>query len=123
MPSQGYITDTGVFEGLIETNRGDLRGCYWTAERSGYYGTMIQFQPVPYVSLSYNKYTHGVNDTGNIFGYNIIENFYVRYPSNVTDVTSPYASLLYHRLNVPLLFRDYVASRGQNVRCIQEPNN
>ena len=124
-PSQGYIADNGSsIYGLIidDKNRKDIRGCYWTARGSGVNGEMLQFKPVNYVTLTNNKYTHSSSDTGNgnDFGYDITEVFYARFPR----VDNPdNGVLLYHRMNTPLRIWNFVASRAQPVRCIQEPNN
>ena len=120
--SQGYIADDGSsIYGLITVNRKDIRGCYWTARGSGVNGEMLQFKPVNYVTLTNNKYTHSSSDTGNgnDFGYDITEVFYARFPrvDNPAD-----GVLLYHRMNTPLRIWNFVASRAQPVRCIQEPD-
>ena len=121
--SQGYIADDGSsVVGLITSDRKDIRGCYWTARRSGVNGELLQFKPVNYVSLTNNKYTHSSSDTenGNDFGYDITEVFYARFP-RVDDPAN--GVLLYHRMNTPLRINKFVASRAQPVRCIQEPDN
>ena len=121
--SQGYIAHDGrTVKGLIEKDRGEIRGCYWTARGSDVNGEMLQFKPVNYVSLTNNKYTHSSSDTrnGNDFGYDITEVFYARFP-RVDDPAN--GVLLYHRMNTPLRIWNFAASRAQPVRCIQEPNN
>lgn len=120
--SQGYIADDGSsIYGLITVNRKDIRGCYWTARGSGVNGEMLQFKPVNYVPLTNNRYTHSSSDTGNgnDFGYDITEVFYARFP-RVDDPAD--GVLLYHRMNTPLRIWNFVASRAQPVRCIQEPD-
>ena len=121
--SQGYIAHDGsTVEGLIEEDRKEIRGCYWTARGSDVNGEMLQFKPVNYVTLTNNKYTHSSSDTenGNDFGYDITEVFFARFP-RVDDTAK--GVLLYHRLNTPLRINKFAASRAQPVRCIQEPNN
>ena len=114
--SQGYIADNGSsVKGLIEENRGDIRGCYWTARQSDENdkeGELLQFRPLTKKDFTGTECTYSYAECGNYF-YTIKEVYYSRF-SNV---------LLYHRLNTPLRINKFVASRAQPVRCIQEPNN
>lgn len=124
LPSQGYINDSGSnIDGFIVTDRMSLRGCYWCAERSATNpdrGKMLQFQPVTYTK-GVTSYIYNSNDTsnGNVFGYTITDTYYERYPNNGEDA----GILYYHRMNAPLQYKEFAGSRGQPVRCIQEPNN
>ena len=115
--SQGYIAHDGsTVEGLIEEDRGDIRGCYWTARQSDENdkeGELLQFRPLTQKEpFTGTEYTYSYAEYGNYF-YTIKEVYYSRF-SNV---------LLYYRLNTPLRINKFVASRAQPVRCIQEPNN
>ncbi len=99
-PIQGYIKDDGsTFVGLNETARDAIRGCYWTVDKSSdkHYGRMLQIQPTT-------------------SSYSVTETSYWRYPEN-----GVYNYFYYHRFNPPLIIQNLYASRGQNVRCIQEP--
>ncbi len=120
--SQGYIADNGSsVEGLIEEDRGDIRGCYWTARQSDENdkeGELLQFRPLTQKEpFTGTEYTYSYAECGNYFGYDITEVFYARFQREDVPV------LLYHRMNTPLLINKFVASRAQPVRCIQEPNN
>ena len=114
--SQGYIAHDGrTVEGLIEEDRGAIRGCYWTARQSDENdkeGELLQFRPLTKKDFTGTECTYSYGECGNNF-YTIKEVYYSRF-SNV---------LLYHRLNTPLVINKFVASRAQPVRCIQEPNN
>ena len=116
--SQGYIADDGrTVEGLIEEDRGAIRGCYWTARQSDENdkeGELLQFRPLTQKEpFTGTEYTYSYGECGNYF-YNTIKEVYYSRFSNV---------LLYYRLNTPLRINKFVASRAQPVRCIQEPNN
>ena len=118
--SQGYIAHDGsTVEGLIEEDRGNIRGCYWTARQSGVDdGELLQFRPLTQKEpFTGTEYTYSYAECGNYFGYDITEVFYARFQRVDVPV------LLYHRMNTPLLINKFVASRAQPVRCIQEPNN
>lgn len=111
--SQGYIAHDGsTVKGLIEEDRGNIRGCYWTARQSYVDGELLQFRPLTQKEpFTGTEYTYSYGECGNYF-YTIKEVYYSRF-SNV---------LLYHRLNTPLVINKFVASRAQPVRCIQEPD-
>ena len=116
--SQGYIADNGSsVKGLITKDRGDIRGCYWTARQSDENdkeGELLQFRPLTQKEpFTGTEYTYSYGECGNYF-YNTIKEVYYSRFSNV---------LLYYRLNTPLRINKFVASRAQPVRCIQEPNN
>ena len=119
--SQGYIAHDGsTVKGLIEEDRGNIRGCYWTARQSesGVDGELLQFRPLTQKEpFTGTEYTYSYAECGNYFGYDITEVFYARFQRVDVPV------LLYYRLNTPLLINKFVASRAQPVRCIQEPNN
>ena len=114
--SQGYIAHDGsTVKGLIEEDRGNIRGCYWTARQSDENdkeGELLQFRPLTKKDFTGTECTYSYGECGNNF-YTIKEVYYSRF-SNV---------LFYHRMNTPLVINKFVASRAQPVRCIQEPNN
>ena len=116
--SQGYIAHDGrTVKGLIEEDRGDIRGCYWTARQSGVDGELLQFRPLTQKEpFTGTEYTYSYGECGNYF-YTIKEVYYARFPRVGDGV------LFYHRMNTPLRINKFVASRAQPVRCIQEPNN
>ena len=117
--SQGYIAHDGrTVEGLITKDRGDIRGCYWTARQSDVDGELLQFRPLTQKEpFTGTEYTYSYAECGNYFGYDITEVFYARFQRVDVPV------LLYYRMNTPLRINKFVASRAQPVRCIQEPNN
>ena len=120
--SQGYIAHDGsTVKGLIEEDRGNIRGCYWTARQSYVDGELLQFRPLTKKDFTGTECTYSYGECGNYF-YTIKEVYYSRFPR----INNPYdrrAVLLYYRLNTPLRINKFVASRAQPVRCIQEPNN
>lgn len=111
LPIQGYILEDGSgVEGLIETERSNIKGCYWTADQgAGSYGKMLYFQPTPY-SSTMKYYDNGTT---------ITDTYYSRYPSGVTTANG---IILYHRMNKAMTITEGLGTRGHPVRCIQEPD-
>lgn len=103
-PMQGYRKDDGsTWVGLNESARNSVRGCYWTAgisNSNNQYGVLLQFEPAYDECSGHDEFKSGSLEA-------------VKYYRNNRWV---------HRLNNPMEVNEYVTSRGQPVRCIQEPD-